>query len=121
TVFTHADAPFQLRVGSGKFPARKQGKPQSFVGKNLVIRLVYVLGCIQQMFGKRLSFTKRRTHEIPGPQTEHRSQGMFVKPTLFAQLVCSHVRMLPTLNTPAFSRSEGVAERSLQQQLQLVA
>src|ERR1700732_1837007 len=73
------------------------------------------------MFGKRLSFTKRRTHEIPGPQTEHRRQGMFVKPTLFAQLVCSHVRMLHTLNTPAFSRSEGVAERGLQQHLQLVA
>src|SRR5205809_7126679 len=64
------------------------------------------------MFGKGLSFTKRWTNEIPGPQTEHRRQGMFVKSTLCAQLECSRIRMLHTVNAPALSRPQRVAESS---------
>ena len=94
------------------------------MGKNLVNRLVYILGYIQQLFGKGLSFTKRWMKEIPGPQTKHRRKGVFVKfatPTLFAQLKCSRIRMLHTVSAPALNRPEGVAERRLKQQLRLVA
>src|SRR5215472_14055201 len=80
-----------------------------------------MLGCIHQMFGKGLSFTQRCTKEIPGPQAKHRRQRMFVKSTVFAQLQCSRIRMLHTINAPALNRPEGVAERRLQQQLRLVA
>src|SRR5262249_37656815 len=73
------------------------------------------------MFGKGLSFTKRCTKEIPGPQTKRRGQGMFVKPTLFAHPKCSGICMLHTVGAPALSRPEGVAERRLKQQLRLVA
>jgi hypothetical protein len=37
------------------------------VGKYLVNRVVHILGAFEQMFGKGLSFTKRRTEKIPGP------------------------------------------------------
>src|SRR6476619_4791731 len=35
-VLAEVSAPLHLGVGSGKFPLCKQGKPQSFVGKNIV-------------------------------------------------------------------------------------
>ena len=73
------------------------------------------------MFGKGLGFTKRCTQEIPGPQTKHRRKGMFMEPTLSAQLKCLRIRMLHTVSAPALSRSEGIAERRLKEQLRLVA
>ena len=106
---------------AANFPCANKVNPKSFVSKNLVNRVVYILGGIQQTFGKGLSFTKRCTNEIPGPQTKHRRKGMFVKPTLFAQLKCSRIRMLHTVSAPALNRPEGVAERRLKQQLPLVA
>ena len=114
-VLAQADAAFQLRVGSSKFPLCKQRKPQSFVGKNLTNRVVYILGGIQQMFGKGLSFTKRCAQEIPGPQTKHCGKGVFVKTTLSAQLKCARICILPTIRAPALGRQEGVAERRLKQ------
>src|SRR5882672_8310155 len=119
-VLAEANTAFQLSVGSGKFPLCEQGKAQSFVGKNLVNRIVYVLSAIQQMFGQGLSFTKRCTNEIPGPQTKHCRHDVFVKPTFFAQLKRSRVRMLHTVSTPALNCPEGVAQRRLKQQLRLV-
>src|SRR5262249_22783728 len=82
--------------------------------------VVYSLGCIQQMLGKRLSFTKRCAQEIPGPQTKHRGKGMFIKTTLSAKLERARVCIFHTLRTPAFDCSERIAERGLKQQLKLV-
>src|SRR5262249_6285532 len=93
----------------------------SFVGKNLVNRVLYILSCIYQLFGKGLSFTKRCTNEIPKPQTKHRRKGMFVKSPLFAQLKRSRVRLLHTVSAPTFNRPERVASRRLKQQLEFVA
>src|SRR5260370_22506994 len=73
------------------------------------------------MFGKGLSLIERCAKEIPGPQTKHGRQGMFVKPTLFAQLECSRICTLHTVNAPALSRPEGEDEPRLKQQLRLVA
>src|SRR5215471_2708140 len=116
-VLAEAHAASQLRVGGGKPSLCKQGKAQRLAGKNTVNRVVGVLGALQQMFGKGLSFTKRSANEIPGPKTKHRRQDMFVKPALLAQVERSRVRMPHTLGAPAVDRPEGVAERNLEQQL----
>jgi hypothetical protein len=91
------------------------------VGKHLADRVVQILCRIHQMFGKGLSFTKRGTNEIPGPQTERRGKRMFIKTTLFAQLERAGIRMLHAISAPAPNRPQRVTERRLQQQLQLVA
>ena len=91
------------------------------MGKNLENRVIRILGCTHQIFGKGLSFTQCRTKEIPSPQTKHCGQGMLVKPTLLAQLERSRICTLHTFNAPPLGRSEGVAERRLKQQLGLVA
>src|SRR6516165_2754817 len=86
------------------------------MGKNLVSRVLYIFGCIYQLFGKGLSFTKRSANEIPKPQTKHRREGMFVKPAPLGQLKCSRVRLFHTVSAPALNRPEGVPERCLLQQ-----
>src|SRR5262245_11945806 len=84
-------------------------------------RVADILGCIQQMLGKGLSFTKRCAQEIPGPQTKHSGKGMFIKPTFSAQLKCSRICILHAVSAPAFDSSEGIAERGLKEQLKFVA